>query len=247
MHWYCKQTGEPRHFIKSKVGRSRATTLADARKHGYVPSVTSVLNIIDKPALTEWRIDQALDSALILPRREGESVLEFKWRAKQDAKEQVSRAADLGTQLHKALAGEPAFGWIEHVQAVMDCLEKYFGHRWWNKEDCFVSDYGYGGSVDLYDLDLVLDYKTKPKILEDKRYAYDQVMQLAAYAVGMKKRVLTDEEIKKLFETTKCFNLFIGIEDKKTLLHSWTAEECYRGWKMFKGALDIWKAKNNFY
>ena len=41
-HWYDKE-GEPRYTIIGANGKERNTTLRDAKKKGYVPSVTSVL------------------------------------------------------------------------------------------------------------------------------------------------------------------------------------------------------------
>ena len=86
-HWYDRE-GQPRYTLVGKNGRERGTTLRDAREFGFVPSVTSVLGIAAKPGLENWKIDQALLSALTLPRQEGESLDDFMRRAKQDAKEQ---------------------------------------------------------------------------------------------------------------------------------------------------------------
>lgn len=58
-HWY-KPNGEACHEVpaKSKPGTMRATTLADARKMGLLPSVTTVLDLLDKPNLTDWKLEQ---------------------------------------------------------------------------------------------------------------------------------------------------------------------------------------------
>ena len=59
-HWYDSATGEPRHEIpKAKGDGMRKPTIADARKLKLLPSVTSILKVIDKPALTTWKIEQA--------------------------------------------------------------------------------------------------------------------------------------------------------------------------------------------
>lgn len=43
------------------------------KKEGYVPSVTTVMNLIAKPFLENWKIDQALKSALSLKKFKNES------------------------------------------------------------------------------------------------------------------------------------------------------------------------------
>lgn len=58
-HWYSTK-GEPFHTVpnKTKPGTSRPTTLKDARALGLLPSVTSILGILDKPQLTDWKLEQ---------------------------------------------------------------------------------------------------------------------------------------------------------------------------------------------
>ena len=64
-HWYA-QDGEPMYTIVGANGVERNTTLRDARKEGFVPSVTTIIGIAAKPSLENWKIDQALNSALTL-------------------------------------------------------------------------------------------------------------------------------------------------------------------------------------
>ena len=52
-HWYTRD-GVPRYTVIGKNGKERATTLRDARTENLVPSVTTVLNVAAKPALTQW-------------------------------------------------------------------------------------------------------------------------------------------------------------------------------------------------
>ena len=66
-HWYA-QDGSPAYtqIIASgkNKGKERPTTIRDAKKLSLVPSVTTLLGIMDKPALTHWKINQAVDKAL---------------------------------------------------------------------------------------------------------------------------------------------------------------------------------------
>lgn len=58
-HWYDLR-GTACHEMpnKSKPGTTRPTTLKDARALGLLPSVTSILDILDKPQLTDWKLEQ---------------------------------------------------------------------------------------------------------------------------------------------------------------------------------------------
>jgi len=57
------------YTVEAAKGGQRATTLRDARKLSLVPSVTTILNIVAKPALLAWMQQQVLYSALTLPKR----------------------------------------------------------------------------------------------------------------------------------------------------------------------------------
>lgn len=116
-HWYLRD-GTPFHTVPKADGNgTRSTTLADARKVGAYPSVTNVLGILAKPALVAWQQEQAILSALTLPRIAGETDDAFAKRVVQDKDTQVEQAADLGTKIHDvcaeyalgAKAGDSAF------------------------------------------------------------------------------------------------------------------------------------------
>jgi len=121
-HWY-NQKGEPVYTVIGKNGKERATTLRDAREFRYSPSVTTIISVAAKPGLENWKIDQALLSALTLPRGETESLDDFMARAKQDAKEQSIRAAERGTAIHAEVesgfsGGEPTAAYRSVRKAV---------------------------------------------------------------------------------------------------------------------------------
>jgi hypothetical protein len=53
-HWYSLD-GKPCHTVPNKDGDgTRTTTLRDARKLQLLPSVTTIIGILDKPQLTKW-------------------------------------------------------------------------------------------------------------------------------------------------------------------------------------------------
>ena len=190
-HWYSK-SGEPCHFMEKKDGGSRDTTLRDARKLNLFPSVTEILNIAAKPALTNWLVNQAYLSALTLPKNEGESLDDFKKRAERDAKKEAQDAAELGSQIHndieRLFLGQKPLVHATAAQAVYDFVVDYTGIKdGWIAEKTFASPYGYGGMIDLHHPGgWVVDYKTKDFSEIGAQMAYDDhAMQLSAYAHGI--------------------------------------------------------------
>lgn len=100
-HWYLPD-GTAFYEVPnaSKPGLMRPTTITDAFKAGAYRSVTSVLDIVSKPGLVDWRIEQAILSALTLPRIEDENIEQFAMRALEDSEEQAAKAREMGTKLH---------------------------------------------------------------------------------------------------------------------------------------------------
>lgn len=75
-HWYYPDA-RPCHQVQAKSGKGlRDTTLRDARELGLFPSVTSILKVIAKPELENWKITQAILASITLP-RERESFEEW--------------------------------------------------------------------------------------------------------------------------------------------------------------------------
>ena len=98
-HWYT-QEGDSAHVIIGANGKERNTTVSDARKLGLLPSVTSVIGILDKPQLTSWKIEQGIMSSLTLPKEENETLEDYARRVVKDSKEATSKAALHGTAMH---------------------------------------------------------------------------------------------------------------------------------------------------
>ena len=101
-HWYTPR-GEPAHTIIGANGKERATTLRDARKEGFLPSVTTVLKVAANEGLNRWLKSNLLMAAATLPRIEGESADDWINRVTEDAQRQGQEAASLGTSIHASL------------------------------------------------------------------------------------------------------------------------------------------------
>lgn len=103
-HWYLPD-GTPFYEVPNvSSGGMRPATIRDAFKSGAFRSVTNVLDVLGKPGLVKWKIEQALLSALTLPRIDGEDDHSFAARALMDSEEQSRKAAEFGTRLHDAAA-----------------------------------------------------------------------------------------------------------------------------------------------
>jgi hypothetical protein len=242
-HWYDRN-GRPCYEQRAKSGLPRATTLADARKLGLVPSVTTVLAVLDKPALTNWKVDQGILAALTLPRNPGETELGFLRRVKEDSQAQAKAAAEEGTRIHDACECSMQNRWFPeqyapHVLAVEAELRRLFpGVTDWRAEDSFGHSLGFGGKVDLHSpsTGIVVDYKGKDGDFTDgKRLAYDQHYQLAAYQNGL------------CLPRNVCANIFVSRTHPGAVAsHVWKADEIEEGWRVFTAALAVWKALRRF-
>lgn len=240
-HWYEIATGAPRHKVLAKSGELRDTTLRDARTLGLVPSVTTVIKEASAPALTNWMVDQALLSALTLPRAGDESLDAFMKRAKEDSKKQAQAAAERGTEIHDAIEAHFLGRYVSDrdrpfVDGVIAAIEREFGLDGWIPEQSFAHASGYGGKVDLHRPGIVLDYKGKDfKPGEDKAPAYDEhAMQLSAYAVGLG------------MPNALRVNVFFDRQvPGKVIVHRWP--EGGDWFERFLCLLEYWKRRNKYW
>jgi hypothetical protein len=242
-HWYSRD-GRPCYDQATKTGGLRPTSLADARKVGLVPSVTTILQVLSKPALETWKVNQGIMAALTLPRIAGESEGEYIARILSDSKAQAIAAAEEGTRIHDAcecaMKGQPyPEKYIPHVQATRDELARLFPDVTdWVAEASFGASEGFGGKVDLHSpsTGIVVDYKGKDGDFSDgKKLAYDQHYQLAAYQTGLR------------LPRNVCANLFVSrTHPGKVASHVWTVADMEHGWQVFRSALELWKAVKKF-
>jgi len=236
-HWYHKD-GSPAYTIVGKNGNERPTTLRDARKLGLVPSVTTIIGCADKPQLTNWKIDQAILSALTLGRMEEETEKEYVDRIKEDAKEQAKKAAERGTQIHAWV--QNGFELWEAQQSIPEEQFKYFnsaysrlvdecGSQEWSCEKPFATK-RYGGKCDLHNDNYLLDFKTTDKPITDLKLWESHFMQLAAYREGLKLKA-------------QCGILWINSVTAESCLVWAEEKDLEKGLKMFNALLDFWYSK----
>ena len=240
-HWYTK-SGEPCYEVpRAKGDGMRPTTLRDARKLGLVPSVTSVLQILARPGLDAWKQNNILLSAATAP-HDAQTLGADKWAelVLSDAREQAEKAMQLGTDIHADIEGYLSFGDtpIEklHGEFTVSVIEEMISRGMlqnWKSEKSFAHPIGFGGKIDFYNDEWLIDFKTKAFIEEDisKGLAYpEHVYQLAAYRYGIQKPHL------------KCMNIFISTTSPGLFhFHEWTEEEVKNGCAVFLKTLELWK------
>jgi len=250
-HWYDGKTGAPAYTIVGANGKERAVTLRDARKLGLVPSVTTILRQEASPGLERWKIQQALMSAMTLPRTPGEEDGAFMARALKDSQEQARKASERGSYLHGLLEQSIQKAPIRASEAdlaiinpVLDWLKVNFEGYQWSPERSFANPGGFGGKLDLFgergvdgEQCAVLDFKTKSGIKDkspdDLAYPEHQT-QLAAYAYGLARC------------RARCINLFIDTDVPGLIVvKEWTQDEINSGWLAFSSLLQLWKVRKN--
>jgi PD-(D/E)XK nuclease superfamily len=196
--WYTT-AGEPLYEIPKADGKgTRAPTLADAKKRGdLLPRVTTILGLLDKPALNDWKVEQGVLAVMTTPQLPGESMDAFVHRVLHVERVQDQEAAtarNRGTEIHSALQsyfnGEDVapelLPWISPVALKITA----YGERV-TSEKILVGD-GYAGRTDLIlmapDCWWIFDFKTSKTMPDPKKSAYvEHRLQLAAYAAAFEK------------------------------------------------------------
>tara|TARA_R100001460_G_scaffold17328_4_gene37443 strand:+ start:1003 stop:1782 length:780 start_codon:yes stop_codon:yes gene_type:complete len=238
-HWYDKD-GEPMYTIIGANGKERNTTLRDAKSLGLVPSVTTIIGTIAKPALENWKINQALKTAINLEREEGETLDAFGYRCKQESQKIGREAAELGTKIHamieKGFLGKSKNKTYKLIKKILD---DEFPNEKWKAEDSFCAKSGYGGKIDLYSKSgIFVDFKTKVNIKDkdpSKLVYDDHGMQLSAYAQGCE------------IDEPERVSIFVDRNDPTYIsYYIWDKDTHERHLSMFNHMLSFWKLSKNY-
>jgi len=234
-HFYLPN-GDTAYRIVGKNGKERNTTVKDAREHGLLPSVTTIIGCASKPALDVWKQQQAILSALTLPRLEGESEEDWLSRVVADSKETAKQAAERGTQIHGVIEAFYEGIYIPelppYVRAVETAINEHFGSQLWVSEKSFAYG-GFGGKCDLVAKSgFVVDFKTTEKDLDKLDYFFDHQMQLSAYRQGF--------EMPK----ARCAIVYVNALQNKAKLVEIPEDDLRIGWECFTHLLAFYRAKN---
>lgn len=171
-HYYNKD-GESRYQVKTADGKKwRDTTIRDAKKNNWVPSVTTIMKLLDKPAVTWWKLQKLQEVAWSVPNVEMDDTLSgfdlvddqtglieinyYEWSEEvyNNYKVETSKASDMGTKIHDALeeyikTGKAKRGYTKYCRAVQKELDSLGVHEW-IAEEGFCHPLGFGGKVDCH-------------------------------------------------------------------------------------------------
>ena len=256
MHFYSQDSKgkvSPKHFVenKSKGGLrpSRVTDAKKAAKEGetWFPSVTGILNILDKPALVNWKVDKHLEQVHSLINNNAELRSDdfegFKRMIKAKTQEAMDSAPKAGTAIHNVLEDYIGRG-IEptdeiellichNVEELLTehCYPDFMNHAFIAEQYFVNNEHGYAGCADLYSDTWVIDYKSKQEASKFKpgKMAYpEHYRQLASYG-----KSLCDEGFKAA-------NIFICLETGECDFHPHPQEDLDKGWLDFLDCLSIY-------
>jgi len=238
---------ESSHYYLAS-GESCHGDLRSARKVGAYPSVTTILGAAgpSKQGLMNWKEEQAILSALSLPRNDGEADSDFAKRVVLDSRKEVEAAALRGTHIHSL--AEMIINQQEPGELVKGYEEHYAGLKEWREccvtkvhasESVLVNEAeGYAGRVDLI-ADIhgkieVVDFKTR-KFKKDakgisKASGYEtDLLQLSAYAYAF-----TDDGMA-------CRNILIDPVTGQLQDIRYTAEQVAQAFEAFTSICKVWR------
>jgi hypothetical protein len=238
-HWY-KENGESAHTIMGKNGNFRNTTVADARKMLLYPSVTSILSILDKPQLTNWKIEQAIMACLTLPKEENETLEDYAKRVVKDSKESTGKAAEHGTKMHTEMENILLGRAVSNDETLAPYIETF---KKWTEENIEKTYWcekalvgaGYAGRCDAYVKlkgigDAIIDLKNRkvnPKY--SPFYETSDCPQLWAYRIA-------SENPK-----AACVSIVLASNDPTKLMTKvWDEDELYQAGIAFNALLRVW-------
>jgi hypothetical protein len=238
-HWYARD-GSPRYEVEAANGSGlRKATLRDARKHGWIPGVTSVTKVLAAPGLERWKQNQVLAATVTFPPVKGELPEDYANRIHREAGRVALEARIEGKHIHGAIEATYQDGGVivpgpyaVHVLGVKDMLYEKCGRQAWSAERPFAHHYGYGSAVDLHSDEWIVDFKNKDLDADAGEVkAWDeQGMQLAAYRVGLNK------------PHARCANLFVSRTVPGVCRFAeWSPADLDRCWRMFAACLALWR------
>ena len=229
--------------------------MADARKLGLLPSVTTVLKVIAKPGLESWKLEQAIMASLTLPRKKNEATEDFAKRVVEDMESEAANAADTGKLIHAAIEQYAKTGKIEPEH--MSVIRHVVAFRRWMRstgatviasEKVVVAD-GYAGTADLLVAipgigTVLVDVKSQ-YVKDDKKgqpnpnFYEEWCYQLTAYADAM--------EHQELMPIDAVASLVMD-KNKPGRYHAqvWSDEDRQRALAAFNAAFRIWTLQKRY-
>jgi len=254
-HWY-QTDGTERYDAGIKI----------AREEGLLPSVTTILGVIDDPwALKNWRTDQAIMQTMTLPTIENEPPDAYVARVKRSMDDEQEKTTGIGRGVHslcELYLGSEAIDAgkipVESYRAYEDSkVEVYLKQMaeaaggTGQTEQVVVSPMGYAGRMDYgWGGDSVWDFKSQGvKEREGKAspgFYQDWARQLAAYAIACG-RVEDAVDAAKYLEQCSVGSVIISTSRHRgSWERKWSTKALVKGWWIFVAAFELWKVLNGY-
>ena len=193
-HWYDKAGRLILEVPRADGKGMKSPTLREARKEGWRPSTTTILQIISRPGLVSWQLQQVV-AACLRHTRGGGTEEEYSKRMIEASEEKAVLAADFGTQVHKGIWQGFNGERLDAEDAPAEVVRSFWpwyeqqGFDCFKSEHSFVSPLGWAGTIDMvgeYEGEsCIVDFKTQEFTSEKGVNWYDEhPLQLAGYAVG---------------------------------------------------------------
>lgn len=242
-HYYAKD-GTPTHWVPKKDGKgTRPTTVADCRKLQLLPSPSTILKLLAKPALEEWRAKQMLYSVLTAPDLLIPETIDQKITRVLDVERQHEQesaiARDMGTAIHEsiqnALNGKQFDSHLSPyvcpvLQEIMGLGNVIFSEKVLiAKDHAGLCDCG----VESNGVVTLLDFKSS-KTLPKSPWP-EHRFQLASYAASLGNT--GDKRIE-------CVNIYIS-KTEPGLIAAINLGDWQRDYKLFRLLLEFWYLNNN--
>ncbi len=253
-HWYDIH-GNPQHTYVDKAGVTKPTTLREARKSNWLPSVTTFLKIFAEPGLNSWQRGQDIMSALTMPEVPGESLQDRAMRVQSDSEKYMREKAVWGNSVHAMVE-----------QVCRDkCYQKVFADHALNRtgetfDNWFQANvgqvmasekrvvsmvHGFAGTVDFLYRDkegkvILADFKTPALKGEKKMRPHDKWgWQLGAYALALAHMGTAVNRFQ---------SVILASDDPECIyVHEWAEDKRYDTLeKMATLGITAWRTANQF-
>jgi len=252
-HWYTAD-GKPQHDA----------TLREARKQRLYPSVTTIQKVFAKPGLDAWKLQQAILSALTLPRNPGESDDDFASRVVKDMGEETKQAANRGTIIHDMINHRLVNGvWPaplveKHMLAPWTMVLETWINR--NVKKVYISEKvvvhpsGYAGTVDLVaetawaEGPVVIDFKNQ-RVADGKKPKFypEYCAQLAAYRQALGTPQMMEKYSLPSAPVATASVVINREKPEPPYVNHWGPEETVTQLEMFWLAHRAWSLSKNYH
>jgi hypothetical protein len=185
-HWYTPE-GKPAYN----------STLTQARKFKLKPSVTTILGIMDKYIINQWKVEQAIKAAWEITKSyhfKSDDDIVYTEMVEAELTKELSKASKLGSKIHWYIERYLKYGGLKlrikpEIQDILRPFVTWFteiNNIEYDQEIAFTNNkLGFGGKIDctaqIDGQKYFIDWKTQFVKKKSPVYYSDWAYQLSAY------------------------------------------------------------------